>query len=191
MPIPEWSVVAHNAWTGFVTLGGLAFVKQITDWLRRRPKLIGEIEGIAIGNATFPDGKGAALLMSLYMVNARLEPTTIRGWELVASKNGQKWTGQRHVIPSDFNWSGIDNIDWKTATRIYDQAASNLLEYRKGIRGWILFVLLNTDVVMVKDGALLELTAIDALMGRHKITLVTGKREVTKIPYFPGLGVKT
>jgi hypothetical protein len=52
MPIPEWSVVAHNAWTGFVTLGGLAFVKQITDWMRRRPKLIGEIEGIAIGNAT-------------------------------------------------------------------------------------------------------------------------------------------
>lgn len=50
---------------------------------------------------------------------------------------------------------------------------------------------LNTDVAMVKDGALLELTAIDALMGRHKITLVTGKREVTKIPYFPGLGVKT
>src|SRR5260370_11466151 len=178
-----WTV-AGVIWRGFVTLGGVAFIKQIVDWMGRRPKLVGDLETISMGNMTLADGtKGAALMIAVYLVNARTERRTVRGWELDVSKDGQKWKAEQALIPNDFKWDAM-NVDWQKATRLYDYAAQNLLEYRKGVRGWVLFIIRNVSSTTFNDKALLELTAIDALKGRHTIKHMTGTSSLTRIPYY-------
>jgi hypothetical protein len=190
MPV-DVMTAATALWKGFVTLGGLAFIKQISDWIRKRPKLTGEIETLAFAEGSFdPFGVCTFVLMSVYLVNARTDPTTVRGWKLKVLKGKQKWEGKQILIPPDLRWDRL-NVNFQTATRIYDYAAMNLLEYRKGVRGWIMFLVEGHVMAEIRNDAVLELTAIDALEGMHRLERTSGdEREVPKMPYFTGLGVR-
>lgn len=81
MPLPSIVNSLHSLWSIFVTLGGIAFLKQIADWVRARPNLTGGVEGLTMGQTTLPDGRnGVMMLLGLYIVNSRTAPTTVRGW---------------------------------------------------------------------------------------------------------------
>ncbi len=177
-------------WRGFVTLGGIAFIKQVIDWVKRGPKLIGDVDSLLLGNGRGPDGSpGVFAMVSMYLVNARTDPTTVRGWGMKVSKGTRKWESLPMAIVPDLKWPGA-NVDWKSATRIYDYAAINLLEYRKGIRGWIMFFIPGATVDDIRSDAVLEIVAVDALNHKHKIIKhTTGLPEVSALPYFPSLGI--
>lgn len=53
-----------------------------------------------------------------------------------------------------------------------------------------MFFFPEASVAVLKSNAKLEISIFDALMTRHTIRHITGEREVPKLPYHPGLGIK-
>jgi len=66
------------------------------------------------------------------------KPTTIRGFNARVQIDGKWIDGDTSAIPDGFAIVGQPKIDF-AGNRLYDRAASNLLEYGKGIRGWLRF----------------------------------------------------
>lgn len=178
----------------FALLGGATGILRISEWLFSRPKIIGEIEQSAIGTArrgTDNTLVGAHLMLQVYIVNARLKPTTIKGWHLKARVKGKGNRAETWAIPDNFvlreDDGTIINIDWPSA-RLYDKAATNLLEYEKGIRGWLRFVVPGLTGDDLREGANLVITLTDAIGRKHRIKHKTGKGIAT-LSYYPGAGI--
>ena len=49
--------IMHGLWSTFVTLGGLAFLKQLWDWVQRNPRIIGEVEFTVLADDQLPTGE--------------------------------------------------------------------------------------------------------------------------------------
>jgi hypothetical protein len=168
-------------WTvrAFVTLGGFAGVTKIIEWLFSGPRIIGEeLQRVTAGESA-PDGTYvvAALLMNLYLVNRRLRPITIRGFKLHAQVSGKWKEAEMVAIPDGFK-IGQFNIDF-AKSRLYEKAAINLLEYGKGINGWLRFQFPGEPVDNIRF-----------VTYRVEIKDAFGKKHVIKCKYKKGpLGV--
>jgi hypothetical protein len=178
----------------FALLGGATGIIRIGEWLLSRPKIIGEIEQSIIG--TLHQGSdnalvGANLMLQLYVVNTRLRPTTVRGWHLDATVKGKRHTGETWAIPDNFvlreDNGNVINIDWASA-RLYDKAATNLLEYGKGTRGWLRFVIRGLTGDDLRVGGKLRITITDAVGKKHRIKYETSQGD-GELRYYPGAGV--
>jgi hypothetical protein len=175
----------------FLLLGGFAGMTKIIEWFLNRPKIIGEIENTTV--ASLHSNKdnsfiASMLLLHLYIVNKRAMPTTIRNWEAYVKVEGEWIKGEIHIIPNDFTLPGLGKIDFKNS-RIYETSFNNLLEYGKGMRGWlqVQFPTLTQEKIGQTD---IRVIAIDAFGGSHRITLKKEKRRrIDKIGYFPGSGM--
>jgi hypothetical protein len=180
----------------FITLGGFAGVTKILEWLFSGPKIIGEIEQTVFATVS-ENGSviGAHIMLQVYLVNKRIRPTTVRGWRLTVEIESKHYATEIWSIPENFVLSDKDGkpypIDF-AKSRLYDIAGMNLLEYGKGIRGWLRFVIRDASVSGpdLKSGATLKLVVIDALGRTHAIRHTTG-RGSPKPGYYPGAGIKT
>jgi hypothetical protein len=154
--------------------GGVAGVTKILDLFFNRPKIIGEIETYVIGSMY--DGAhrlvGAHCMLLIYAVNTRVRPTTIRGFEVTAkTADGQELEGKLYTIPDKFTLSEDAKpypIDFSKA-RASDVFSSNLLEYSKGLRGWVRVMFPDIEGDKLQHGASVRTTLIDALGKKHKL----------------------
>ncbi len=178
----------------FALLGGATGIFQIVEWFFSRPKIIGEVEQSIIATARQGDDNalvGAHLMLQLYVVNARVRPTTVRGWHLDAIVRRKRHNAEIWAIPDNFvlrhDNGNVINIDW-ASTRLYDKAAANLLEYGKGTRGWLRFVIRGLTGDDLRVGAKLTITIIDAVGKKHRIKYKTRQGE-GELQYYPGAGI--
>jgi hypothetical protein len=175
----------------FVTLGGFAGMTKILEWLFSSPKIIGEVEQVIIATETDPDsGKsGALLLLLLYIVNKRIRPTTIRGFKSFVKLDGKWVEGIGVYIYDRMDFLRAD-IDFSNS-RLIEIAAKNLLEYGKGVRGWLRFSFPNLkgDDINGRD---LKLQMKDAFGKIHtiKYTIPAKGHFEKSLHYFPGSGLQ-
>lgn len=76
----------------FIGLGGLAGINKIYEWLLRGPKIVGEIQSTIIGSLVRTSDNaevGGHVLALIYLVNKRINPATIKNFELSAKIDGR------------------------------------------------------------------------------------------------------
>lgn len=186
----------NDLWVWFkaisIPLGGFAGVMKVIELFLNRPKIIGEVE-LFVGGRVTKGGTvaGAHLMMLVYLVNKRIRPTTVKAWHLEVSKDGKNYVAEPWAIPLNFTLCEPGKtipIDFDKAV-LYDIAAMNLLEYGKGIRGWLRFFVPGMQSEDLQEGAKLKLTMTDALAGKHVVKHRT-KKTTAELGYLPGAGVK-
>jgi hypothetical protein len=185
----------HSAWEVIkaivVTLGGLAGVIKIFEWLFSGPKIIGRVEQTMSADEKKPDGShvGAAFFYLIYLVNKRVDPTTIQGFE-ISAKVGDKWVVGRvvHIVEGlDLPLpDGAPKINLSD-NRLYEKVALNLLEYGKGVRGWMQVQFLGRQRDDLRESKLrIELT--DAF-GKKHVVHDKHKNYSSGMHYYPGAGI--
>ena len=186
-PLPYW----HYIQASLAALGGFAGIVRIIEWIRSGPKLWGEIEvritGTWHNEANQPIG--ASLFLLVYVVNKRLEPVTIRGFEIWAKSRGKWKKGVHATIPEGLRLPECPIIDF-SSSRLYDKAADSRLEYGKGMNGWLLATFENETRDEIQTSSC-RVVLIDAFGRKHVIEAKTEERRaVAEVPYFPGDGIK-
>lgn len=174
----------------FLALGGFAGVSKIFEWLFRGPRIIGEVEQRALGtmhDLKSQEFKGTLMVVQYYLVNTRVQPTTIRGMKIEARLSSGEWIqAEQYAIPSDFSLPNVQ-VDFKSAD-LYERIGTELLEYGKGVRGWILLQFAGIEQVKLQKSTLrTELT--DAFGKKHTLH---DKYKPTARPvlgYYPGAGI--
>jgi hypothetical protein len=192
MALPYIETVQYWLVRIFIGLGGIAGMSKIIEWLTRGPKIIGEVENRIFGDERKADGTlvGANLLLQLYLVNKRISPVTVRGFAVSLKPPNGKWTsGSMYSIPNGFKFPvpAVPTIDFASA-RLYDKVGTDVLEYGKGIRGWlrIVFPGIENEVLRKSD---IKIEVRDAFNNVHiiKAKFIPGR---ASIGYFPGAGIK-
>jgi hypothetical protein len=180
--------ILRDIWRGFVTLGGLAFIKQIYDWSQRNPRLIGDIEMIITGRELTPAGNyvDAHVMLAVYVVNRRIKPTTVRGMAAYAHIGGDWKRGTMRTIPDGFKLSEMPEIDF-SKSRLYEKMATNLLEYGRGVHGWLRVSFPNEPVEQVQ-GMRWRIELVDAFGSKHVIEPKDAPRKM-ELGYIPDAGV--
>jgi hypothetical protein len=187
--------MAEWAWTftkwAISGLGRFAGISKIYDLLFSRPKIIGELEQKIHGEWKNADNSfgGAFFVLQLCLVNARVKPTTIRGFkvEVLLFSSGKWLEGQQMVIPDGFSIPGYQ-IDFKNV-KLNDKVASEYLQYGKVVRGWIMVLFPGIQKKDIVESDLrIELT--DALKNKHHIKHKY-KPGANVLTYFPNAGIKT
>lgn len=177
----------------FIALGGFAGIMRVIEWLLDKPKLIGSVDqyiGGSISQAGAP--VGAHLMLLVYLVNKRMRPTTVKEWGLTVAVGGVEYRAQPMTIEQGLQLS--DGSSGKpypisfSQHRLYEMAFSSPLEYGRGVRGWLRFLVKGLDGKKLSVGAHLQLTAVDAFGGKHHIRHVTGKPTYHEPHYLPGAG---
>jgi hypothetical protein len=157
-----------------VTLGGLASLKQCYNWVRRRPEIVGHVEQLFLGSVQSDAGEPQTIVLMLtYIVNKHIAPATIRGWQLTVKKNQREWCGNQLRIRDDMiiDWASV--VYWAQGSQLY--GVDTNVEPKKGIRGWLLFVVPRLNSVDLGEKAELKLLMRDSLGGRHTIKHLTGQ----------------
>jgi hypothetical protein len=171
-------------------LGGFAGVTKIIEWLFSGPKIIGDGEQIIY--VDFRDGAtgkhmGTAILALMYAVNKRITPTTIRGMNSFIKINGNWKQVTQEIIPDGFKVPGVA-FDF-IKSRFYENAWQ-LLEYGKGIRGWIkLFVPEEKSENL--QGLPIKFVLQDAFGKKHTIYYKRSKEAHSGLSYYPGSGLQS
>jgi hypothetical protein len=179
----------------FALLGGATGIMKIIEWLLSKPKIIGQVERTIITGyvRNLPDGSnesGTHFLLLVYLTNGRIKPTTIRTFELVVEIDGKKLDARPMLIEPVIKLEKQANIDWQTAPRLYDIAPFNVVEWGKGMRGWLRFLLAGADWQKVTSGAKLTLILTDPMNRTYRIRYVTGKHSSDHLSYVPGAGFR-
>ena len=196
LPETSW-LQASREWIlwFFALLGGGAGIIRILEWRFSKPKIVGEVEQSVIGTARRNNDNslvGAHVMLQVYLVNTRIKPTTIKGWRLQAKINSKWCPAQIWAIPDNFTLDDDSgnriNIDWANS-RLYDKAATDVLEYGKGVRGWLRFLVPGVDGDHLRDGVELQLDITDSINRKHRIKHKTGSG-ISKLSYYPGAGIK-
>ena len=169
----------------FWTIGGFAGVVKIIEWFVDEPKITGNIEQTICADENNPDGSyaGQALLLQIYLVNARMKPTTIKAFDISALVDGKWIVGRNIQIPDRIPNVPVDF----SKVRLYELVGLNLLEYGKGVRGWIRlrFPGLRQDQLR---SAPINIKLTDALGKKHTIH---DKHQIVSqgLSIYPGGGV--
>lgn len=181
--------ILRDIWRLFVTLGGLAFIKQIYDWTQRNPRLIGDIELIITGREITPLGNyvGAHVMLEVYVVNRRIKPTTVRGTAVYA-RVGEEWKlATMRTIQDGFKLAEVPEIDF-SKSRLYEKMATNLLEYGRGVHGWLRVSFPNLPIEQL-NGARWRLEMVDAFGSKHVIEHKEAPVHKDGVGYIPDAGV--
>lgn len=178
------------SWTAvkwiLTSLGGFAGVTKIFEWIFSGPKITGSVEHTVSGSGTVKEESGAMLFLLIYLVNKRVNPTTVRAF-FVSAKVHNRWVLGRNIhIPDGFRLPNV-SIDFPSA-RLYEIAGLNLLEYGKGVRGWLYIFFPGLEREDVRE-AKLKIELIDAFEKKHII--YDEHKALTKgISFYPGAGIK-
>lgn len=168
---------------------------KILEWIFRGPKITGSMRQVITAHAITYTGTGtntreyigAHVLLHVYMVNRRIAPTTIKSFYVFA-KIGGKWVkAQLLSIPEGFKLSECPYIDFSRSV-LADKAGLELLEYGKGVSGWlrVMFKGIQRDDVLKVD---YRIDAVDAFDHTHKIILKYKEGRIGDLDYFPGAGM--
>jgi hypothetical protein len=126
-------------------------------------------------------------MLHLCIVNKHIEPTTIKGFSVFARINHRWVAGKMIAIQDGLKLAEFPNVDFSSAN-LYDKAGLNLLEYGKGISGWlrVLFENIPSDQIRQAD---YKTIAIDAFGKNHKIIHKHKVGSSGAPNYFPGAGI--
>jgi hypothetical protein len=182
------------AWTAikaiFLTLGGFAGVTKILEWMFRGPKIIGEVEQKITGTENYPGGKPSAtiLVLQLYLVNVRVQPATVRGIIIKAKLASGEWiVGQNYAMQPGFSLPGVA-VKFSEA-QLYDKIGTELLEYGKGVRGWVLLKFPGVKQDDIKESEL-RVELMDAFGKKHTFKYKHNPAKITDhLGYYPGAGM--
>lgn len=166
--VSEW-LTPVLAW-----VGGIVGIIRILEFLRDRPKLIGEVRAAGINSDLRErDKKPANAVVTLYVhiVNKRIRPATIKDWQLTVYVNSKKHECiQREIhqsnLPEEISVEDLDDLTRK-----------NALDYGKGVTGMLEFMIPDVSRRTLIEGCKLIITATDSLGGKHKI-----KHQIRKEP---------
>lgn len=157
----DWAV-RIPAW-----MGGIAAVVKLAEWLLARPKLVGQVERLVI-HTELPNPDSPAffptwLRLRVYLTNSRPHPVTVREWRLDVSRHMAHYACRAEPLPADFR-------DGAAAAIALDKLVDDkVVEYGKGVRGWLNFSLPDLLAGELRKGGRLTLTAVDAFGRKHKL----------------------
>ena len=171
---------------------------KILEWtVLNKPKLIGEVRQIVWGDMIEKNCfKGTNLVLHFYIVNQRMSPITIKRYALKAKLGGQ-WRFAKWIhIPKGFRMPGFPYIDFASAD-LYERTSLNLLEYGKGVSGWLCFLFEAEKQSDIRNSDL-QLEMIDAFDRKHVIKINPRSQAQMATPespgtrqYFPGMGINS
>jgi hypothetical protein len=167
-----------------VTFGGLASLKHYYSWVRGRPRIVGHVEQLFLGNVQSDAGQPQAIVLMLtYIVNKHIAPVTIRGWQLTVKKNRREWPANQLSIRDDMiiDWARV--VYWAQGSQLY--GVDTNVESKKGIRGWLLFVVPGLNSIDPREKTELKLLMRDAVGGRHTIKYLTGQNSRVGLACYP------
>jgi hypothetical protein len=153
-------------------------VTKIIEWLISGPKLTGGIEQVVTGTISSSASNsylGAHVMLNVYVVNRRIKPTTVKGFEVFARINGEWKRAELTVIPEGFKLSDIA-VEF-SKSRLYDKVGLELLQYGKGVHGWLRMTFLGEPVEQVRLAD-----------WRVELTDAFDKKHIIKQRYRPGTG---
>jgi hypothetical protein len=104
--------------------------------------------------------------------------------------DGKRLGAQPMILDPNLKLDVETNIDWKTAPRLYDMAPFNVIEWGKGMRGWLRFLLPKVDYKKSSKSAKLTLILTDPMGRKHKIKYEVGSHPSQGLTYLPGSGFK-
>lgn len=183
-------------WVTWLTIVG-AFLGAVTSfitvwqWWEDCPKIEGEVEQMIVGEIHEKGtGKflGVNVMMQVYLVNTRIHPTTIKGWDLKVQIDSQDIHAKMNIIPDDINLEGVGPIDW-SKNKLYDTAWKNTLEREKPMRGWLRFVFDGLDKKKIVPGTKFTLTMTDSIGRTYFITYMYAGVN-GQLMYYPDSGVQ-
>jgi hypothetical protein len=159
-------------------IGGLwAFMQILNYLLFRRPRLKGDIERVVVVehvNGTAAEWYPEILLL-VYVVNARFEPTTLRRWSLKVRQYHAVYTAAGEPI-DDETLKGLPH-----PISLADYTAHSVMEYGHGIWGWLRFEVRDILGGALERGCRLEITALDSMDHTHKIHGVLRPGEIERL----------
>ena len=162
---------------------------KIIEWLLKGPKIIGEIEQNVLVDSVRPDGTPIThLFLQMYLVNKRVDPTTIKTFRISANINGTWTKGTNVHIEDGFKLPGVP-VDFPKA-RLYEIVGVNLMEYGKGVHGWMRVEFVGIRPADIKRARLL-IELRDAFNRKHTIRDNRDFKDATEgLMFYPGAGVK-
>jgi hypothetical protein len=121
--------------------------------------------------------------MLTYIVNKHIAPATIRGWQLAVKKNRREWPANQLRIRDDMiiDWARV--VYWAQGSQLY--GVDTNVESKKGIRGWLLFVVPGLNSIDPSEKAELKLSIRDSVGGRHTIKHLTGQNSRVLLACYP------
>lgn len=122
-----------------MTLDGLASLKPYHSWVRGRPKIVGHVEQLFRGNVQSDAGQPQAMVLMLtYVVNKHIAPVKTREWQLTVKKSRREWPANQLFIREDMIVDWARDVYWAQGSQLH--GAGTNVDSKKGIRGWLLFV---------------------------------------------------
>jgi hypothetical protein len=151
-----------------VTLDGLASLKRAYSWVRGRPKIVGHVQQLFLGNVQSDAGQPQAMVLMLtYIVNKHIAPVKIRKWQLTVKKSRREWPANQLFICENMIVDWSRDVYWAQGSQLY--GADTTVGSKKGIRGWLLFVVPGVNSIDPGEKAELKLLIGDSCGGRHTI----------------------
>ena len=151
-----------------MALDGLAFLKRYYSWVCGRPKIVGHVEQLFLGNVQSDAGQPQAMVLMLtYIVNKHIAPVKIREWQLTVKKDRREWPANQLFIRQDMIVDWARDVYWAQGSQPY--GADTNVDSKKGIRGWLLFVVPGVNSINPGEKAELKLLIRDSWGGRHTI----------------------
>jgi hypothetical protein len=144
----------HTGWTWLVrvlvALGGFSGLTKILEWIFRGPRITGSLRQVSTGNFYVVGDNtnsmkyvGAHILLHVYVVNRRISPTTIKSFYVYAKLKGKWIRGTLLSIPVGFKLPEFPYVDF-SKSNLMDKTGLELLEYGKGVNGWLCSAPLRT-----------------------------------------------
>ena len=158
---------------------------QLLTWLFwRRPKLKGDIERKIVRQTLGAEAtQYAQLLLRVYVVNARMQPTTIRTWLLVLRQYDAIYREDSRPLDAELLDRLSDPVSLAEITRVH------ALDYGRGVSGWLQFDVKGIAGGALERGCRLQVIAVDSMGHKHRIR-ATGLRtdEIERLPLLPRTG---
>jgi hypothetical protein len=147
-------------------IGALGTIIQVIGRaFLRRPKLIVKIEE-ARAAATFPDSISPLihpiLLLRVFIVNKRPQPTMIKDIGLELRRFGRVYQASRIIIEPD------DLRKLSPPLTLEDVVGNAMLDHRRGLMGWLRFAVHKMPWHELRARERLVLTAVDTLGKKHR-----------------------
>ncbi len=169
---PTLPTYLESAWTVgkaiVAGLGGVAGIAKIKDWFFSGPKIVGQVEQKVSGKVV-QDGNpnGCALFLLIYLVNKHVQPITIKGFTISALLDGRWVEGLNIHIRDGFRLPAFPALALDQE-RLYEKVGLNLLEYGKGVRGWMHVSFPTVEDDQKLRSATLKIELRDAFDKKHR-----------------------
>ncbi len=173
----------------FAWVGGIGAMYSLYRELTDRPKIVGSIEQLVLGEAYGSDGGfvGTQVMIQVIAVNKRLHPTSGIGFSLKFKTTKGAFDAKHIIIPDSLTLKGIPSVNWES-NKFYEKAWERAFELEKPVRGWLRFIFMGLKMKDFKEGDKFILEIEDSLNRKYKIKHYYHNKK-GELMYFPDSGV--